>query len=293
MMPDCLEGYIIEYSRLGDRVFFMVKGYEHPEGYYITVPYRTARYRIEDPYEWLRGAAPWMLSRVDCMPREVPLLPRASASTCIDPARALELRWSSLPAQAKRLLNALDFEWAGLTGSWALGFESRQSDVDLLLYGPSVYEYVVEAYERGILRPCGARGDRLAGRAVGLEDLYSVKLVEACTGGLRVTLRILRSLEPQPCRRRRPLGVVRGVVELVDVGESYLVPARYKAMLYSVEGVVPVILETWRTRYQELPPGTYWLEGEAWVEDGAIIVSPDLGGELAPAAWSDSGRPQP
>jgi hypothetical protein len=229
---------------------------------------------------------PWLLEELECMPRLVPVIRWHEITACLNPARALKERWSQLPGGVRYILGKLDYEWVGLTGSWALGLEQASSDVDILIYGDNVYDSLVALAEKGLVTPCPSRRDRVSDPLTSM--LYPLKLVEACWAGVRVTLRILRWPTRMPCRRRISLGRFRAVVRLIDVGESHLVPARYKAtVIKPLEGpsVERVVLETWRTRYQEMPPGVYEVDGAAWVEEGSIVVSPDIGGKVAPKAW--------
>jgi len=286
----CIEGSIVLSDLGGVEGAFIVKGYEHPAGSLIVAPYRIGNLRLEPGEPALELLAPWIIRRIDCMPRLVPVIDARAVRLCIDPSAALKTRMGDLPRSVVRLVEDIDYEWAGLTGSWAIYGEGPHSDVDIVLYGPNVYPSLVELHRKGLLSPCGPRGDRVAEP---IASMYSIKLVESCVGdGVRVTLRILRSIEQRPCRRRIPLGRFSALIELEDVGESYLVPARYKARLLDtfIAGHSEALLETWRTRYQELPPQVYVFEGEAWIEDDTLILSPDIRGRLAPKAWLDTRR---
>jgi len=210
---------------------------------------------------------------------------------CVNPRIALRMRWNRLPKVIRSIIERLDYEWIGLTGSWALGLEGPQSDVDLLVYGNTVYDSILDLANRGLIKPCPPRYDRVKEAFTSM--LYPLKLVEACWEGVRVTLRILRSITRLPCKRRIPLGPFKAIVELIDIGESHLVPARYRVRVINLHHgprVSEVVLETWRTRYQELPPGLYKVAGDAWLEEDSIIVSPDIGGSMAPYSWEHPYR---
>ncbi|MEB3851464.1 MAG: hypothetical protein LRS49_02630 [Desulfurococcales archaeon] len=278
----CVDGCIVEVAAGGTVLLGMVKGYEHPEGGVVIEPYRLGGRRLGRPTRGTGGVIPLSAEWTPCMPRPVYTVSASQVIRVVDPERALRQAWRSLPARVRLLIDAVDYEWAGLTGSWAVGLEGEYSDVDILLYGPEAYESIAEAHERLGWEPCGSpRRGRGVGGELGV--LYRLKLVELCSGSLRVTLRLLRATEGKPCSKRRvPLGLYKGHVEIVDIGESYLVPARYRAETPSGRTMV---LETWRTRYQELPPGLYRVEGEVWVEDGEMFLSPDVRGFITPAAW--------
>lgn len=285
--PDgCVEGCVIEASVAGLLAVYIVKGYEHPDDGLVVIPYRlgSERSRIEGAF-----AAPYMLQhstsiaplrRLPCMPRPVPVVEYSRVVSVYEPSSALHRAWHALPRHVRSLLERIDYEWAGLTGSWAISAETGRSDVDVVFYGSGVYDSLVEAAQRLGWYSCTPRPDRVRpGSSLGV--LYKVKFLELCKGPLRVTIRILRTLNQQPCTRRRiGVGYVRTEVLLEDIGESYLVPARYK-----LSGGITGFLETWRTRFQELPPGLYTLRGEVWIEGNTLYVSPDIGGAIAPKAW--------
>ncbi len=282
----CVEGCVIEASVAGLLASYIVKGYEHPDDGLVVVPYRlgSERSRIEDAstamYMWQHSASIAPLRRLPCMPRPVPVVEYSRVVAVYEPASALSKAWYALPQPIKHLLESIDYEWAGLTGSWAISAETSKSDVDMVFYGSEVYGSLVEAAQRLGWYSCAPRPDRMR-PGNDLDILYKVKFLELCKGSLRVTIRILRTLSQQPCTRRRiGVGYVKTEVLLEDIGESYLVPARYK-----LSGGITGFLETWRTRFQELPPGLYTLRGEVWVEGNTLYVSPDIGGVITTKAW--------
>jgi predicted nucleotidyltransferase len=287
----CIEGWLVEAPLGGELTYFIVKGYEHPDEGVIAIPYRMGARRILDPIAYTNRVCPWILKELDCMPRPTPIVNWREVIKCIDPIRVLKERLSQLPESVRYILGKLDYELAGLTGSWALGLERESSDIDILVYGDNVYGSLVALAEEGLIKPCPPRLDRVREPLAFL--LYPLKLVEACWAGVRVTLRILRWDARIPCRRRIPLGRFRAVVKLIDIGESYLVPARYRLVVVKQsEGprVERAVLETWRTRYQEMPPGIYEVDGVAWIEEDSVIVSPDIEGKVASEAWEPGNR---
>lgn len=256
-------------------LFWLVKGYEHPEGSVVAVPYRTPWGTRLDPAGY-RRLAPIIQGRIrflPCMGREAPVVEVREIVWVPDPSAALKL--SRLPSRIASLLEALDPEWAGLTGSRLLGAEVGVSDYDILVYprdAASAVDALLRFWRRGLSEPCTRRGGRSSP-------------LDACAGGTGYTIRMLRTLEPLPCRGVRPfLGWWSGFLEIVDAGvESFLVPARYRARAL---GLGEIVLETWRTRFQALPKGCYQARIELFLEGDSILGTPDLGGMLS---WAPGG----
>ena len=277
MMP--IEGWALRTRVAGTEEVWVVRGYRHPEGYLVATPYLRGSIRLT-PYD-LSLAPPWTLRWVDCIGRTVPLLGWRDAEL-LDPERALKVRRGELPAEVLELLDVLSPEWAGLTGSWALFSERGGSDVDLLLYG-RFREALQELREEGLIAPC-----QVEERYKKVKDKFSPedhadlsrhRLLDSCYKGKPYTIRALRTLEPEPCSVRvEYLQEYEGEVELVDASDSFFLPARYVARL----GTQEVILESWHSRYAELPPGRYRASLRLSLEGGQVKASPDIKGYLRP-----------
>lgn len=272
-MTGPVDGFIIYTA--DPPLYWLVKGYEHPEGAVIAVPYRTPWGARLDPAGF-RRLAPIIQSRIrylPCIGREAPVVELRDIAWAPDPSAALKL--VRLPSRIAFLLEALDPEWAGLTGSRLLGADGEGSDYDILVYprdAASAVDALLGVWRRGLVEPCARRGGRSSP-------------LDACAGGSGYTIRILRTLEPQPCRGVRPsMGWWSGFLEIVDAGvESFLVPARYTAR---APGLGEIILETWRTRFQALPKGCYHARIELFLVGDSILGTPDLGGTLS---WAPGG----
>jgi hypothetical protein len=276
----CVEGCLVRATVYSQPILFMVKGYEHPEEGLVVEPYRLLEGRRLST--WNIPFLEPLVRTIPCIPRPAPIIEYKSIDLAYFPDETLKSRYNELPNEIKELLSRIDYEWIGLTGSWAAGLEGPSSDVDLLVYGRDVYASLIEALTVLGWGPCAPRPDRVGNESTHLSLLYNLKHVEACKGAHRVTIRILRELESRPCTSRRaPLGLFEGEICLYDIGESYLVPARYRITWPQGSG----ILETWRTRYQELPSGKYNVRGELWIDGDTLYVSPDIGGQLQLKAW--------
>ncbi len=273
-----IDGWVVRAVWAGIEAYWVVKGYEHPDWGVVVVPYRVLgkRYPTKpDPVIF-----PGLEVYLDCMGRAVPVMPYKRVTTFIDPIYALKLRLNDLPEAIKELVEQVGAE--GLTGSWAVMNETPQSDVDLLSFNKESYKALRDLALEGSLSHCPRKPKW------GHQPPPRKSVLDACYKGVPFTLRILRMREKIPCSTRRWL-VKRysGRIEIRDIGEGFLTPARYEAF---IPGLGSLILETWHTRYYEWPPGIYdvnlviyYVEGEGYV------ASPDLYGRMEPA-WRHNLR---
>jgi hypothetical protein len=267
-----IDGWIVRASWAGVEAYWIVKGYEHPDWGVVVVPYRVLGKRYPtrpDPTLF-----PGIEARLECMGRPVPVMPYKRITLTINPARALRLRLRDLPEAVRELVEYVNAE--GLTGSWAVFQESPQSDVDLISYRRDSYKALKDLAAEGSLQPCPREPKW------GPQPPPRRSLLDACYKGAPFTLRILRTREKMPCTTKRWLiGRYRGEVVITDIGEGFLTPARYEAF---IPGVGSAILETWHTRYYEIPPGVYSVDlAIYYVEGEGYVASPDLYGRIKPA----------
>ncbi len=263
---------------------WIVKGYEQPDEGYIVVNHRQ---RGGEPRSSSRHTAA-VRAFLECVGREVYVLPRGAISRAIDPERAMKS--VELPRRLMELLEILSPDWVGLTGSSALGLRSGLSDYDFLLYSGSpwrVYSALKDLAAEGKIKECINDVRYLKVRdSWSREDydlLHPLKLLDSCYEDIPFTLRILREVSEKPCCSRfEALGWLEGPAVIHDIDESYLVPAMYDAYFDGVPG--PLKLVTWRTRYQELPPGLYLVRGlvQKSLPGGELYVVPDIGGYIRP-----------
>jgi predicted nucleotidyltransferase len=271
------EGWLLkDWDR---NVVWLVKGYEHPTEGYVAIPYR----KVYSGEPWnLRGLTRYL----ECVGREVQVVPRSPEISVVDPSEAL--KQATIPAPLRELLEQLDPEWAGLTGSRALGAAKPSSDFDILVYSsrPSeLYKVLEDLAAESKIKECEANiryskvGDTWSSQEFRL--LHSFKLLDSCYMGVPYTLRMLRYAEERECKSSyRSLGWSEGLIRLAESGEKFLVPATYTTTIVGVNA--PVTLVTWRTRYQELPPGLYLARGLLQASGSDLYLVPDIRGYVKP-----------
>ncbi|MCE4604590.1 MAG: hypothetical protein F7B20_06465 [Aeropyrum sp.] len=264
----------------GDSEYWLVKGYEHPPGKVVAVPYRRRGRRLDPRSFHTPGSLEWTLTRLPCTGWPAPAID-VHRVLPVNPRLALQVRWREIPTPVKMLLRELNPDWAGLTGSWAVFQESSRSDVDILVYIPQeeVPEAIRAIARSGLVRPCSKPRSEHPVRGV------VRRVLDSCItfGGemSSYTLRLLRSLDARECTTSsEAIGVYEGLVEVRPLSphDPYLVPARYAGVMRGEE----IVIESWRTSYQELPPGLYRarLRLSVDVRSGTIVGQPDIGGYM-------------
>lgn len=278
-----VEGWILHQAWGGIVVYWKVSGYMHPEARAVAVPYRVGKTRTSP-----RAAIPGLNTEYYyCVGRRSYLVD-LNRVTWISPDRLLKYRMEDLRARRPgivELLQTLNPEWKGLTGSWATLHESVGSDVDLLIYhkdGWSIYNALADLLDEKKISGCPGR------HQVDLPRIHGYQLLDACYKGERYTIRILKTLEPQACKWMiTPIGWMTTVLEIVDPVAPHTVPAAYRAR---EPRLGDVILETWHTRYQEMSPGLYEARLQVFEAPHGTIVSPDLGGWIRRARLNDNNE---
>ncbi len=280
-MDALVEGWIVETNLLGLREFWVVRGYRHPHNHIVASPYVIGGGKVKQ-YDW--STIPiWLVEYIPCIGRVAPLIPRGRIARVIDPESVLKIRRNDIPQAIIELLDIIDPEWAGITGSWAILGEKASSDVDILVYGNhwEVYRALLDLKGEGRIQPC-----MINERYIKVKDKISwssyIKLVErkvldSCYKGVPYTIRILRRLEAEICEGMvARVGSYRGPLKIVETLEPHLTPARYIIDI----GGLDVLMESWHTRYMELPKGSYTGYLELFYEKGSVIASPDIVGVL-------------
>ena len=262
-------------------IMLLAKGYDHPPGWVVVAPYKVNGARV-DPAGYQLKARGIVEERLDCIGRKVMLAPINSVNP-VDPVRAFQVARGSIislhPAM-KRLVEVLeDNGVVGLTGSWAYGGERQSSDVDFIIKADDT-DRLVKALLGLSPRQCKQPPARLP-------RLNGLQLLDACVDSYKYTIRVVESLYGRPCGGMRITQIAARYRLRVFIREPitpYNVPARYLAY---AAGLGEVIVETWRTRYQELAPGVYYMVADLFYDhrDGSLIASPDLGG-MVWRAWS-------
>ena len=282
-----IEGWIVRTTVNGVEESWLVKGYSHPEEGLVAVPYRRGGLRLE-PFQYHVHAPNWTLKHVKCTGRTVPVLEWDRITGVVDPETILRVRLFELPESIRSLLDVLNPDWAGLTGSWAVYVETPDSDVDLLVYGEGVYKALEDLGEEGLISQCrrGKWWHSLHPEyRSGLGGELQQRLLDSCIRGYPYTIRILRRTTPAPCSENITyLGKIEGPIEISTGWESHLTPARYRVRILGLDSSTEAILETWHTRYMELPGGLYRARLSLFLDsNGRLIVSPDIDGSLEPA----------
>ncbi len=281
-----IDGWMIKVSMAGSINTWLVKGYVQTTSHIIAIPYKRFCPIIEDLYRFL-----------PCIGREVPLVPRNLVIQEINPFSMFKLRKRELPNKIVEFVEIIDPEEVGLTGSWALNRETSESDIDLLVYTSKprkLYEEIIKLKTEGFISQC--RSPEIMYNKVGsswiVEDYIKNRVLESCYKGYPYTLRILRFADEKPCSEfLEPLGKISHmIVNIESSEEGYLVPARYKvrvlkgpSWLFRLERVygLNIVLESWRTRYQELREGIYEVNNVYVVtKENEVILSVDPQGSI-------------
>ena len=277
----------------------------HPDDGLVVAPYRLGSSMLRVAAGNLPSSMILETRRVDCIGWPVTVIRQRDILEVIDPYIAFKFRKADLPNQILELIDLLGVE-AGLTGSWAINAEGPLSDVDLVIAPGSRVRDIVrtlkELHEEGLIRQCRDRElieSKVGNEAYWLIAHYRSRLLESCFKGYPYTIRLLRYTAPKPCSRMAyGLGYFTGVIEIVDSEESRLVPARYKVRVTKYPPQLQhlisdtIILESWRTRYQELPSGFYIVYNArlTFTEEGTVLAV-DPQGKLWPAdPWSSADK---
>jgi len=274
-----VDGTLFYYHTGHSTILALTHGYEHPSWGVVASPYRSLD---------CNSASARMTGTVflPCMGRRVPVARKDRILSVLRPEDA----FTRLPSPLRRVIvdfvEALGVGWAGLTGSWAAGCGGRSSDVDIMVfYDEDLPRALSDMKSAGLISQCktslvkekrGTRPD------IGVDQQYiEESLLDSCYRGTPYTLRPITRLEETDCARpRTPLGRVR-VRGVIVEGERFRVPSRYTLKISYSSRELPgktLILESWRTRYQELPPGWYTVIGDLYYEDDVLLLTPDHGG---------------
>jgi predicted nucleotidyltransferase len=157
MVAKFIEG---DYLETVEGLFFAVKGFRHPRGRviaylrYIPDPagerlHRGKRYRrvydIEDTTELLKAKYPYYFGEVDYLGQSLQTVPVERIKKVYDPGTALKMIIENprnhLEEAAKEFVSALIHEsrvplrYLGISGSLMTGFATKDSDIDLIVYG--------------------------------------------------------------------------------------------------------------------------------------------------------------
>ena len=255
-------------------VILLAKGYEHPPGWVVVAPYRVNGARV-DPASYKILSRGMVEERLDCIGRIVVLAPQSKVEP-LNPVvafRAAREDIISLSSGMMRLIHVLEGNGiVGITGSWAYGGESKDSDVDFIIKADDI-EVLIDSLKKLGPKPCRRP-------PVMLPRINGFQILDACVDGVKYTIRVVESLHGRPCGGFRVTQLASRIMLHVTIREPiapYSVPALYSG--YS-PGLGDIIVETWRTRYQELAPGEYHMVADLFYDHGRgmLVASPDIGG---------------
>jgi len=282
-----IDGFMVIGSISGYHEVFLVKGYRHPEGRIVVIPYA---------YKGTRFTAyPGLdVTRLDCIGWPVPQLAKNRIVRVLDPFTSYRLRYREIPVLLRELINLLGVDdETGLTGSYLLFKEGRSSDVDFLIAAPTKSGYILntlrELRDDGYISQCRPWATiRSKVHQDWLRHHYETRVLESCYKGVPYTIRLLRATDPMPCTGNAyGIGYYNGMVRLRGIGESHLVPSRYEIVEMRPEPFTwqgRRVLEVWRTRYQELKEGWYSLYNARLTITGEeLVISVDPQGRMHPA----------
>ncbi|MCE4602882.1 MAG: hypothetical protein F7C08_01210 [Desulfurococcales archaeon] len=270
-MDNPIEGWIIRGLLGGVTIYWKVSGYMHPPGELVVTPYRIENRRVDPGHKPFGAGVRYM----PCIGRPVNV-ERRGAGVEVDPSHILKLRLGDLKVARPHIVELLEIlnpEWAGLTGSWAIFQESKHSDVDLLAYqgdGWDIYKALEDLKDEGLVTHCPGRYH------ANVKRIHGHQLLDACYKGQRYTLRILETIEARECTGYTvPHGWIHARITIEEPLAPHRVPALYRA---TIEGMGRVVLETWHTRYQEIAPAIYVARIHLFYTPNGVRASPDLGG---------------
>jgi predicted nucleotidyltransferase len=278
------EGWHLVTNKNGIEIMWVVKGYEHPEEGFISIPYRLSGHRVK--FNEFNNYIQEYYKYLDCVGRYVPVVRNEDIFIYYDPKETYFNKKDFLPEKIKDLIKYLNPEYIGLIGSYAFGLQRENSDVDLLLYGNNkeIYEKLLELRNRNLILNCVNRYNKVSD-TMSYENykmLSNLRVLDSCYTNIPYTIRILRQVHKTRCiSNYKTLGNFKGEIEIYDNNENYLVPSIYLA---ENENYGKVEIMTWHTRYSELPLGKYIIEGfiQLDLKRNKLVIIPDLGGRVDP-----------
>jgi len=278
--PGLVDGVILIASPHGTPAYYIVRGYTHTEEHVIVEPYRELSCkRLKETLEVIYHP---------CLGTGVPQIPR---DRIISKIPGYNQKYLSRRARrvVEELRDTLGLEEVWVTGSHAISCEEPNSDIDIIaLYKPGIIKALKDLAKEGVISQC--QEDRIlmkrinkGPRGIAL-DLWKIKssILDSCFRGTPYTLRLILYQWEQPCRDPQiPLGKIALSLKL-EPASPYTVPATYRGVPLSKDPAIDeeVIVETWRTRYQELPTGFYKVKGllRMGAKTGRLTLWPDYGG---------------
>ncbi|MEM1879696.1 MAG: hypothetical protein QXE28_01955 [Desulfurococcaceae archaeon] len=254
---------------------YIVKGYQHPEGYAVAYPRYNLLLRCKlEPHEArvLVRPAYW-----DCIKQHVPMVPITGSygyrSTCT----------SSIVCEVKSTLEALLDVELYLTGSASV--LENYNDVDFVIYGATedVVAKARKLVETGVLKKNESmlvnEYARKHSSSMSLADYLYLKrstILHFMLLGVHVNLKLVQyKYGYTECTDPvLDFKLVTGKIRVLKPINPHTIPARYEALLNNRS----VVLESLREVYSELEPGDYYIQNARMeVRRSGLYVVPDSG----------------
>lgn len=278
-----LEGEAVQYRG----VVYLVKGYQHPEGFLVAYP----RYNLltRRPLQHMSAYYTVEYEYWDCVKHYVPLVPLSEAL----PVRAkLDER---VLATVEILAHLLDVSSEQVYVSGSALVSDSYGDVDVVVYNVSEdsVERVKRLVEVGVFKRSAhllvSEYVRKHGSQLALREYLVLKkntILHFTLHGVHVNLKLVR-LERGYQGCVDPVyeySYYTGPVEVSRPETPHTLPARYSAKWRGGE----VVVESLRELYAELTPGVYYAENARLeVRSSGLYLVPDHG-VLKPVRVSES-----
>jgi predicted nucleotidyltransferase len=292
-----IEGFYIETPH----IVYAVKGICSYDNFIPVVPkyYKTGCEKVKEKGLYCYRKYLPSLGITSCVVRE------EDVSTVYNP---FEYSIYRLPREVRSFIEylrkVLNYTEIGVTGSYLLGCPRESSDIDLIIYGESLYnEYTLMRNELSKLNRCS---DYLVKKnyiekisvdnsmdLVDYKEFFNNKILEGCYHGKLYSIRIIeRGLGDIVCKRSYynvGHSMIKGELKHL---KQYTTPAIYT--IQDEYSGYSYNLMTWRIRYTELPEGFYEIQGDTFVDStGRLWIIPDHGGRvkrLYSSSWKSTER---
>jgi len=277
---DIVEGYIVAYGPY----LWVVKGCEHPKGFFIAYPRYSRRdsLKVKDPLLGLSMAKKLGLTRyIDCLKMEVPLIPRNKIEFVLDPFNRDQ--WPSLPDNVLLFLNSLDImnSKIGVAGSYLVSrfLSVKPRDLDLIIKGEDcglkVHNKLIDVRNRGLTRPYMESEDFGGTDPQTRNALLRHRILEGVFNNLVYSIRVISCLKNEELKCISKIEHYTGEVLIIKALSSFVMPYLYNAVL---KDYGEIFVRSQRMRFSEIPEGTRFFVRNCrieYYEDGEIYLSLD------------------
>jgi hypothetical protein len=278
---DVIEGYIIAYGPY----LWVVKGCEHPKGFFIAYPRysRSDGLKVKDPSLGVSIARRLGLARYfDCLMIEVPLVPRDKVEFVLDPFDRDQ--WPQLPGNVVSFFNALNVmgsRYVGLAGSYLVSriLLVKPRDLDLLIKGEDcglrIYNRLVDMRVKGLTKPY-IEGEDFNGTDPRTRNaLLRYRVLEGVFNDLVYSIRVTSCLGNEEPKCISKVEYYTGEVLITKALSPFTMPYTYSAML---KDYGELFMKSQRMRFSEIPEGVRLFVRNCrieYYEDGKVYLSLD------------------